>query len=264
MRRLPYLVAFAAWLGVVGLWAGEPPANMFWPGFALVLGSSIIMMSRLSGPRAVPQAGVAPLSNLMVLEAAAEESIGPSNTISARNAKPTPRQVSVAYDCLKAFYEFGLIDRELDLAAEADEIVRALGPDCEVGDVFEHVLADHTVSFVGEAFDTPGDHAGLVSSVAEATGGAFHVEAAESSVEADGAGGYRVTVSFIEHGERVQWRFAQSGDRLPEAFLRQLQERVARRTESEFLDLSTSDVYRWVCLPKPVISGLRSKVGLRA
>jgi hypothetical protein len=162
-------------------------------------------------------------------------------------------------DCLRAFCEFGLVDPDLDLAITADEVRRALGPAWELGDVFEHVLEDNTVSFIGDAFNHDGDHAAVIASVAEATGGAFHPEALESSVEPHGTAGYRVSVRFREHGQTVTWHFNQPGDSLPEAFLRQLREHTARRTEMEFVDLSTRDFYRWVCLPKPTLAALRRR-----
>lgn len=164
-----------------------------------------------------------------------------------------------ALHCLRAFCEFGLIEPAVDLEIMADEVRRALGPSWEPGDVFEQVLEDLTVSFIGDGFDHDGDHAALVASVAEATGGAFHAEALESSVEPDGTAGYRVSVRFREHDQAVTWRFSQQSDRLPEAFLRQLREHTARRTEMEFFDLSSHDVYRWVCLPKPTLAALRRR-----
>ena len=167
-------------------------------------------------------------------------------------------------DCLRAFCEFGLVDADLDLESMADEVRRALGPRWEPGDVFEQVLDDNTASFIGDGFNHDGDHAAVVASVAEATGGAFHPEALESCVEADGSGGYRVRVRFSEHGQTVTWRFNQPSDILPEAFLRQLREHTARSTEMEFVDLSSGDFYRWVCLPKPTLAVLRRRGLLRS
>jgi hypothetical protein len=166
-------------------------------------------------------------------------------------------------DCLRAFCEFGLVDTELDFDIMAHDVQRALGPSWQLGDVFEHVLEDNTVSFIGDGFTQDGDHAGVVASVAEATGGVFHAERLASSVEPDGAAGYRVTVRFEEHGQAVTWHFSQPSDSLSEAFLRQLREHTARRTEMEFVDLSTRDFYRWVCLPKPTVAALRRRGLLR-
>jgi hypothetical protein len=165
--------------------------------------------------------------------------------------------------CLRAFCEFGLVDAELDLEVMAEDVRRALAPCWQLGDVFEQVLEDNTVSFIGDGFNHDGDHAAVVASVAEATGGAFHAEALESSVEPDGASGYRVSVRFREHGQAVTWHFIQPSDSLAEAFLRQLREHTARRTEMEFVDLSTRDFYRWVCLPKPTAAALRRRGLLR-
>jgi hypothetical protein len=162
-------------------------------------------------------------------------------------------------DCLRAFCEFGLVDPDLDLEAMADDVRRALGPCWQPGDVFEQVLDDSTASFIGDGFTRDGDHAAVVASVAEATGGAFHPQALESSVEPDGAAGYRVSIRFREHGQTVTWRFNQPGDSLPEPFLRQLREHTGRSTEMEFVDLSTHDFYRWVCLPKPTLAVLRRR-----
>jgi hypothetical protein len=162
-------------------------------------------------------------------------------------------------ECLQAFCEFGLVDPDLDLEAMADDVRRALGPCWQPGDVFEQVLDDNTASFIGDGFNHDGDHAAVVASVAEATGGAFHPEALESSVEPDGTAGYRVSVRFREHGQAVTWRFNQPSDSLPEAFLRQLRDHTGRRTEMEFVDLSSRDFYRWVCLPKPTLAVLRRR-----
>ena len=162
-------------------------------------------------------------------------------------------------ECLRAFREFGLVDSDLDLEAMVDDVRRALGSCWQAGDLFEQVLDDNTASFIGDGFSHDGDHAAVVASVAEATGGAFHPEALESSVEPDGTAGYRVSIRFREHGQAVTWRFNQASDSLPEAFLRQLREHTGRRTEMEFVDLSTHDFYRWVCLPKPTLAVLRRR-----